>query len=170
KSKSPPLKKGDLGGFLKSSPSDPLLEGEGKVGNKKPLNRGALKSIQSLKLKIGNFHNFVFHFTLRRYDFYFIAFAFAQKTASNRRVHRDFVDLKVCFIIAYNLIGLLFFGVQVFNRYCYAENHTTVLFKCFNINNLHCTEFTFDVLNTTFTETLLLASSMVFRVFFQIPM
>src|SRR5690606_34410211 len=82
-----------------------------KFCNKKPLNRGALKSIQSLKLKIFNLYNFVFHFALRRYDFHFVAFAFAQKTTSDRRVHRDLVDLKVCFIIAYNLIGLLFFGV-----------------------------------------------------------
>ena len=54
---------------------------------KTPQSRGFYSRKYQRNLDICNFHNFVFNFTLWGLNFYFIAFAFAQKATRDRRVH-----------------------------------------------------------------------------------
>ncbi|VUS75423.1 hypothetical protein SB6425_06297 [Klebsiella huaxiensis] len=78
--------------------------------------------------------------------------------------------LKISFIITHDAVSLFFIGIEVQDLYRCTKNHPPVVRHFGDIDNLCIGQLSFNILNTAFAETLLLAGCVVLSVLFQIAM
>src|SRR3989344_1311113 len=115
-----------------------------------------------------NLDDLVLDHAARRTHRHHITLFLGDQGASDGRADGDLAELDVSLVLTNDLIGHAFVSLNVSDLYRGAENHFAGRGNGRDIDDLRVLHAPFDITDTRLNHTLLLASSVVFGVFFKV--